>query len=323
MQRRRAIVVVAMLVLAAQVRGLAQNAAPAESIVQMPARVAVLVVASGRPVAAAITVDRKIRVLSLPGGREQRAIDIPPGRGDVFSISPDGRMIVIGDHEGNVYVWSSDTGARQCELHLGRYPGVAVFSYDGRTLAIAPQGKALQLVNVPGCTTRTSLAPRLGGVMAAAFSRDDRYIATADGDTGVRVYDTRDAKLVSENTDSMMSPLAVDFLADGRAVVASGGDKVLIYIEAATGRTIRRVTGATQPPFFMQISPDGTVLGTAFMKSEDLTQPDHVTLTNIASGAREADWVPPVLPIGGGWASDGHFIIATTIDSTLHLWKLK
>ena len=139
----------------------------------------------------------------------------------------------------------------------------------------------------------------------------------------MRVYDTRDGKLVSENTDSLMSPLAVDFLPDGQTVIASGGDKVLIYIEAATGRTVRRVTGATQPPFFMQISQDGTLLGTAFMKSEDMTQPDHVTLTNIASGMREADWVPPALPVGGGWAAEGHFIIATASDNTLHLWKLK
>jgi len=322
MRRNRTLALIAVLMLGAPVRGAAQSVAPAESIVQLPAPVAVLVVASGRPLAAAFTTDRKIRVLSLPAWREQRAIDLPPGRFVVFSISPDGRFIVLGDHQGNVHVWSTDSGASQCELHLGRYPGVAVFSDDGRTLAVAAQGEALQLVDVAGCTTRTSLPQAVGGVMAAAFSRDNRSIATADGDTAVRVYETRDAKLISENKDSMMSPLAVDFTADGRTVVASGGDKAVLFIDAASGRTSRRVTVA-QPPLVMQISRDGALLGTVFMKSEDMTKPDHIILTNIASGRQEADWVPPVMPVGGGWTVDGHFIVATAAESTLHLWKLK
>ena len=317
------VVAAVVLTFGTRLHGGGQGASPVDSILQMPASVAAFAVAMDRDVAAAITVDHTIRVLSLSDGREQRAIQFPPGPGDVFSISPDGRFIVLGDHTGTVHIWASDTGATQCELHLRHYHGVGVFSHDGRTLALAAQGDALQLVDVTRCTTRTSLAQTVGGVMAAAFSRDDRYIATADGDTAVRVYDTRDAKLVSENKDSLMSPLALDFMPDGRTVVSSGGDKAVLFIDAATGRTRRRVTGAAQPPFVMQISQDGTVLATAFMKSEDMTQPDHITLTNIASGAREADWVPPVLPIGGGWTVGGHFIVATAAQNTLHLWKLK
>jgi hypothetical protein len=73
----------------------------------------------------------------------------------------------------------------------------------------------------------------------------------------------------------------------------------------------------------MLISPDGNRLATVFMKSEDMTKPDHIALTTLASGTREADWVPPVVPIGGGWTSDGHFIVATAEQNSLHLWTLK
>ena len=310
-----------VFMLAAELRGAAQSATPAESIVRLPARAVWFVVAAERPIAAAITVDNRIRVLSLPDGREQRAIDLPPGPADVFSISPDGRFIVFGDHKGNVHVWSSATGVTQCKLSLRRYPGVAVFSHDGGTLALAAQGDALQLVDVAKCTTHVSLAQTAGGVMAAAFSRDDRFIATADGDTAVRVYEAANARLVSENKDSVMSPLAVDFTADGGTVLALGGDKVVLFVDAATGRTSRRMD-ATQPPFAMQISPNGTLLATVFMKSEDMTQPDHITLTSLPAGTRQADWVPPVLPIGGGWTVHGHFIVATAAQNTLHLWTL-
>lgn len=323
MRRRSALALTLVLILAAQLRAPAQGATPYSSTVELPAHVAWFVVATERPLAAVLTVDSKIRVLSLPDGREVRAIDRPSGRPDVFSLSPDGRFIVLGDHKGHLHVWSSASGASQCELDLRRYPGVAVFSNDGRTLAIAAQGDALQLVDAATCTTRVSLAQTIGGVMAAAFSRDNRYIATADGDTAVRVYETANGRLISENKDSLMSPLAVDFTADGRTVVASGGDKVVLFIDAASGRTSRRVTGATQPPLAMQISPDGSRLATVFMKSEDMTQPDHITLTSLASGAREADWVPPAMPIGGGWTVDGHFIVATAAENGLRLWAVK
>jgi WD40 repeat protein len=311
-----------VFILAAELRGRAQSATPAESVVQLPARVVWFVVATGRPLAAAMTVDNKIRVLSLPEGREQRAFDRPPASVDVFSISPDGRFVVYGGHKGDVHVWSSTTGATQCELHLKRYPGVGVFSYDGATLAVAAQGDALQLVDVASCKTRVSLRQTVGGVMAAAFSRDGRYIATADGDTAVRVYEAGNARLVSENKDSVMSPLAVDFTPDGRTVLASGGDKVVLFVDAATGRTSRRAS-TTQPPLAMLISPDGKSLATVFMKSEDMTQPDHITVTSVASGTREADWLPPVMPIGGGWTVDGRFLVATAAQNTLHLWTLK
>jgi hypothetical protein len=87
-----------VLILAAQLRAPAQVTTPLSSTVELPARVVAFVVATGRPLAAAITVDNKIRVLSLPDGREQRTIELPPGRADLFSISPDGRFIVFGDH---------------------------------------------------------------------------------------------------------------------------------------------------------------------------------------------------------------------------------
>jgi WD40 repeat protein len=321
--RRAAAASLIVAVLAVPVRVPAQPAAPAESIVPMAARAVAFVVAGGRPLAAALTIDRRIRLLALPGGQELRAIAAPSEPADVFSISYDGRFVVYGDHKGRVHVWATDTGTTTCDLQLRRYPGVAVFSHDGRTLALTAQGDALQLVDVASCATRLSLRQAVGGVMAAAFSRDDRYIATADGDTAVRVHETADGQVVSENKASLMSPLAVDFARDGRTVLASGGDKVMLVIDAATGRVVRRLTGATQPPFAVQFSADGTLLGVAFMKAEDLTQPDHVVVMDPASGARHADWVPPVLPIGGGWTQDGHFIVATVSDKSLHLWTLK
>jgi len=323
MRHRNAAALTLVLILAAQLRAPAQAETPQSSTIELPARVAGFIVATGRPLAAALTVDNKIRVLSLPDGRELRAIDRPADPVDVFSLSPDGRFIVLGDHKGHVRVWSSANGASQCELHLRRYPGVGIFSHDGNTLALAAQGDALQLVDVARCTTRVSLAETIGGLMDAAFSRDDRFIATADGDTAVRVYETANARLVSENKDSMMSPLTVDFTADGRTVVASGGDKVVLFIDAASGRTSRRVTGATQPPFVMRISPDGNRLAAVLMQSEDMTKPGHITLTGLPSGAREGDWVPPAMPIGGGWTVDGHFVVATAEPNGLRLWVVK
>lgn len=119
--------------------------------------------------------------------------------------------------------------------------------------------------------------------MAVAFSRDDRYVATADGDTAVRVYAANSGSRISQNMDSTMTPLVVDFTADGRSVIAGGGDKVLLFIDTATGKTVRRSSRLAQPPAVLEVSPDGAWIATVFMKAENLTQPEHAVVTPIAS----------------------------------------
>jgi hypothetical protein len=46
---------------------------------------------------------------------------------------------------------------------------------------------------------------------------------------------------LAENRDFLLEPLALNFSADGRRVIAGGGDKIVTFSDAASGKLIRRL----------------------------------------------------------------------------------
>ena len=191
------------------------------------------------------------------------------------------------------------------ERRLSKYPGILTFSPDDRKLATAPQGDAVQILDATTGSPVTTLGSPVGGTLALAFSRDGRWVATGDGDTVVRIHDAATGKEVASNREFLMVPLTVAFSADSASVYAASGDKFVTIIDAATGKTTRKLDRTTQPMQALDVSPDGKSIATVFMKSEDMTQPDHVVVRALDTWQPRLDWLPPTMPVGGGWTSDG------------------
>jgi WD40 repeat protein len=148
-------------------------------------------------------------------------------------------------------------------------------------------------------------------------------LATADADTVVRVYDVRSGKLISRNGDFLLEPLAVDFSADGKQLVAAGADKVVVFIDAASGRVVRRLEKTAEPVAYLEVSPAGDALATVFMKAANLAEPAPVAIWDVASGRQRTDWLPPTPPMGGGWTRDGHLQAVTATPEAVHIWLVQ
>jgi hypothetical protein len=118
-------------------------------------------------------------------------------------------------------------------------------------------------------------------------------------------------------------PLTVAFSADGKTVVADSGDKVLTFIDAATGKTIRRMDRTSQPVALAEVSPAGKSVATMFMKAESMLEPDRVIVRAFDSGAVEVDWLPPALPLGAGWTSAGQLLVAVPAADGMRVWRLR
>jgi len=262
-----------------------------------------------------------LRIWSLPEGIERRAIDLGDRIIDALAISPDGAIVVAGDHSGGLTAWNTASGDVLFDRRLARYPGLLDFSPDGSKLAVVVQGDPVQIVARDGSPI-TTLGAAVGGTWAIAFSRDGARVATGDGDGRVRVHDARTGELIAENRDLLMVPLAVAFTADGTSVIAGSGDKVLTFIDATTGRTIRQLDRAAQPVWFIDVSPDGRSMATMFMKAENMLDPEHVLVTDIESGATRVDWLPAAYPAGGGWTMDGRLTMAVPARDGLRLWRV-
>ena len=273
--------------------------------------------------AATVSGDHKLRLIRLSTGAEERAIDLGERAVDVFALAPNGQSVAIGDHAGRVTIWDAGTGQARCEIHLSHYPGVAVFSHDGSRFATAAQGEPMQIMSTATGQPVSTLGAAVGGTNVLAFSRDDKRVAAGDGDGVIRVYDAASGQRISENHEFQMVPLAIDFSADGAAVIAGSGDKALIFVDAGTGKTLERQSRTPQPLAYIDVSPEGTEIAMAFMKAENMTEPDHVIVRSTNNRDPLVDWLPSALPAGGGWTHDGQLLIALASPDALHLWRLR
>lgn len=289
---------------------------------RMPAPITSMAMAAGADRAAVVSRDGKLRVWDLAGGRVLRTIDLPGGNIDSMAISSDGHWIFTGDHAGNAVVWNSVSGKSQLQVRLRHYPSTASFSRDGKLLAIAPMNDPLQVFDVVAARVLFETPAVTGGTEGIAFSRDGASFATADADTVVRVYDAHTGKLLVENRDFVLEPFTVDFTADDKQVIAAGADKVVAIIDVGSGKLVRRMPKADEPIAYLEVSPDGTLVMTALMKAENLSQPAPVAVWNMASREKESEWLPPTVLIGAGWMRNGQLAAVTADADSLHLWRV-
>ena len=282
-----------------------------------------VVIARNGRVAAAVCEDHSLRVWALPGGTPLPRIDL--GRREIYTmaISPDGRTIVAGDFGGEYSVWQTVTGTEQAHLRLGFYPSALAFSADGSRLAIAPVGEPIQIYDVAANRKLRELQRPVGGTAALAFSRDGRSLAAADADTVVRLYDAATGELLKSNTEFLLEPLAAAFSADGRQLLTGGGDKWMATIDVATGKTTMKSGKLDDPVTNIDVSPDGSWVAALLMHADNLTLPAPVIVSEIATGRRVMQWLPPSRALWSGWTDDGQLLLATADKRAVRIWRVR
>ncbi len=225
---------------------------------------------------------------------------------------------MVSDYAGDVIVLDTSTGESLFKQHVNHYLSAATFSHDGRLLAVASGGEPVRIIDIGAKSILRALEPTTF-TGAIAFSRDDQRIATAD-EQSVRIYDIEGRRL-ARNTDFLMSPLALDFSADGKQVIAGGADKAVLLIDAATGKTLRRIS-MPNAVMWTGFSPDGKHLAVATMNADNLQLPAPVVFSGVGT-AHRTEWMPPGEIVGGGWTRDGHFIAGTAAEGVVRLQPVR
>jgi WD40 repeat protein len=284
-----------------------------------PSPVGTLLLPANGKSATALCRDHKLRVFSLPDGKLLRTIDGTSAPLALSTISDDGRWVMLSDYRGDVSIVDTATGESRFKQHVDHYLTAAAFSHDGRLLAAAPGAAAVRIIDVAGKRVINELE-RAAFIGAIAFSRDNKWIATADG-YGVSIFEIG-GKRISRNDDFLLSPLALDFSADGKKVMAGGADKVVLFIDAATGKTLGRTT-VPDAVMWTGVSPDGKHFAVATMNADNLQLPSPVVFSDIASPQKKSQWMPPKDVVGGGWTADGHFIAAIATQGAVRLQSVR
>lgn len=108
-------------------------------------------------------------------------------------------------------------------------------------------------------------------------------------------------------------------------MLAAGGDRALLLIDATAGKTLRRSAKLSDPVFYLEASPDGRDVAVVTQNADDPQRRAPIAFADVATGTSRSIWRSPtgvVLP-GAGWAADGQLIIVTQRSDTIHVWSIR
>ncbi len=183
----------------------------------------------GRLLATADGIGR-VRIWSLDSRRVVRTIRVGAPLCGV-AWSPDGKLIGAGQCGG--YNLSSASAIRVWNVRSGRLmfrtngtPTTTMlrFSPDGRDLVVPTLNGSAEIWSLAGNRLITTLTGHSGQVVAVAYSRNGKLVATGATDRTVRVWDVGTGKQLLVLAGHSATVDAVEFTPNGRRLVTTSED---------------------------------------------------------------------------------------------------
>ena len=248
------------------------------------------------------------------------------------ALSPDGRTLVVGEHDGTSQVWDVRNPADPDPMALLPGPTRLVesitFSPNGRLLAVTSDDKSVWLWNMRDPRKPAELA-RLTGpasyVFSAAFSPDGRLLAAASADQRAYLWDISAARhpiLLATLTGARSYVYSVAFSPDGRTLAVGSDGDVRLWDVAHPHRPVKLGTPLTGPTDFVYcvfFSPDGRTLaatsGDGSVWLWKVTPAGRPSLLATLTGADGAVYA-------GSFNSAGNILSSAGAGNTISLWDV-
>src|SRR6516225_735894 len=209
-----------------------------------------------------------IRVFDLVSGNVVRTFEEAPKTSfNALALTPDGKMLLMLDREGNLRIQELATGA---ELLRYKFPGDVMahlaLSSDGSTLALASGPNSRKIYVWKWQTAEDPREFNSGDYRArtVAFSPDDKLLAACDdSDVSVHVWEVQSGRLLHKLDLPDREPyrhISVAFSPDGKTLAASGrtNDRTAVHLwDPLSGEFLQRLKLSGVPLAF---SPNGTLL---------------------------------------------------------------
>ena len=274
---------------------------------------------------ATIDCDNVVRVWSTRSGELLRRLADGGHPPTDLEFSPDGRHLAVAyqlvpNEKGVLRIFDVDSWKMENEFVVPDVFAMA-FSPDNRRLALS--GMVTQAWDVENSRMLADISPPFGGSTSLSFSGDSSWVATADGDGHVRVFDTASGKPRSPGTEFVLEPLAVAFSRDNKSVIAGGVDKTLSIIDPETGKVLRTLPKQPGLIISLDVSADKKQVAVIYRSADYFAKVDHLMLWNLDTGAVLADFRKPGITIVGGAFVGDRYLFAATSGNQLGVWSLR
>ncbi|MDP6446230.1 MAG: protein kinase [Pirellulaceae bacterium] len=269
-----------------------------------------------RPWAIATGWDRTVRVWNTETGDEIKKLELPAPTWSL-DISPDGKLVAVGDWAKTVRVWRLPDWELVFEFAgpTERVPDVA-FRSDGSELAISfwafgdepPSDNALVFVDIEEFKVVRRIPVR-DPAFRIAYSPDDVLLATYDRQ-GTQFLDPQTGEQIREISHAEF----LAFSADNKRFVAVTRAHVVNTYEVESATPLAQFHGHGSRVLAAQFSQDGTRVVTA---SRDKT----VRLWNAKSGQQLTAYLGHEWAVTGvTFAADDQRILSSSWDQSVKIW---
>jgi WD40 repeat protein len=238
-----------------------------------------------------------------------------------LAFSPDGKTLAVangmGAAAGEAQLWDVATGRLKHTLETGFLNAIA-FSPDGKTLATGGgeprKAGAVRLWDAGTGEQRAALQGHTDRVLALAFSRDGRTLASASYDRTVRVWDVPGAQCRATLEGHEQGVLTLAISPDGRTLATAGYDETPHLWDVLTGRRTIVMEKQAGALWASATSADGKRLATGSVdQTVRVWSTDTGQLLMVLTGHRH-------LVSDVAFSPDGVTLASSSWDQTARLW---
>lgn len=189
-----------------------------------------------------------------------------------LAFSADGRRLAVGCEPGVIHFFDAEAGSwseSQAE-HQSAIRAICSTS-EGKLVSASTDRRAL----LWNASSQWRLERVIGGlnqpdalvdrVLTLDFSRDGQWLATGGGVPSrsgeLKIWNVADGRLIREIKEAHSETVfAVRFSPDGKQLASAAGDRLIKFIDAQSGETIRRMAGHTGHVLGLSWKADGKML---------------------------------------------------------------